>query len=56
MKKITECFLVALIAITLISPLTASAEKKDFKVAWSHYTGWGTMGVCRARRNHQKVG
>ena len=40
MNKIIKIYLSALIFVSLISPLSAFAEKKDFKIAWSHYTGW----------------
>jgi len=40
MKKIKTTFLIRLVFVSLILPFSAIAEKKNFKIAWSHYTGW----------------
>ena len=40
MKKVIQIYIAIWVLFSLVAPLAAFAEKKDFKVAWSHYTGW----------------
>jgi NitT/TauT family transport system substrate-binding protein len=40
MKKTIKNYIAVLTLVFLASPLCVFAEKKDFKIAWSHYTGW----------------
>jgi NitT/TauT family transport system substrate-binding protein len=40
MKRIFNLCCGALLALSLLAPLGALADKKEYKIAWSHYTGW----------------